>query len=336
MKKLLISSLVLLSLLSLKASAEEYSAEALLHQMNSASQQLNYELSYILVKKNTIEPLLYRHATVEDNRYAQLTYLSGQVREVIRRNDEVSYVDPGREPFTIESGSMVAPLMPMLDTDIAALSQYYDFVLMGRAREAGSASQVVRVVPKDGQRYSYLVWIDEKSKLPLRTDLVDREGEVLEQYRAISYTVSERVARHLAQLDSITLPAVLSFPKQEQTTSFWNANWIPEGFEAHSSNRYPMAVTNKVVETKMYSDGLFSFSIYVAEKDEESPANQLVRQGRRTLHSKIKNNKEITLVGDIPPSTAKKIVESIAFTQQVEIDNMTEAAKEEQPAEPSN
>ncbi|EAZ71978.1 periplasmic negative regulator of sigmaE, partial [Vibrio cholerae NCTC 8457] len=146
------------------------SAEALLYQMNEASQHLNYELSYILVKKNSIEPLLYRHARQDDQQLAHLVYLSGPVREVIRRGDEVSYIEPGVEPFTIESGNMVAPTIPMLNTDVAELSRYYDFVKVGRAREAGAACQVLRVVPKDGLRYSYVVWVDEKSHLPLRAD----------------------------------------------------------------------------------------------------------------------------------------------------------------------
>ncbi len=68
MKKFLTSSLLLFSLFGTQAFAEEESsAEALLHQMNDASQQLNYELSYILIKKNSIEPLLYRHAKSDNS-----------------------------------------------------------------------------------------------------------------------------------------------------------------------------------------------------------------------------------------------------------------------------
>lgn len=63
--------------------------------MSKASQQLNYELSYILIKKNSIEPLLYRHAHEKQQQFAHLVYLSGPVREVIRRGNEISYIEPG-------------------------------------------------------------------------------------------------------------------------------------------------------------------------------------------------------------------------------------------------
>ncbi|EOX1607783.1 sigma-E factor regulatory protein RseB [Vibrio cholerae] len=313
MKKLLISALTLFCVNSTTAFAEEESAEALLYQMNEASQHLNYELSYILVKKNSIEPLLYRHARQDDQQLAHLVYLSGPVREVIRRGDEVSYIEPGVEPFTIESGNMVAPTIPMLNTDVAELSRYYDFVKVGRAREAGAACQVLRVVPKDGLRYSYVVWVDEKSHLPLRADLLDRDGEVLEQYRTISFSVSERLAEIMAGLNKVQLPEVLKLPKGSVQETFWQVTWVPDGFQAMELNRYRMVMTERLVESQMYSDGLFNFSVYVSASDNYSLKGQLVRQGRRTLHSVVKGENEISVVGDIPPATAQRIAQSVMF-----------------------
>jgi len=313
MKKTLISALALFSLVSYSASAEEPSAEALLHQMNEASQQLNYELSYILIKKNSIEPLMYRHAKKDQLHLAHLVYLSGANREVIRRGDEISYIEPGVDPFSIASGDMVAPLIPMLNSDVDGLSEFYDFVKLGRAREAGTACQVIRIVPKDGQRYSYVLWVDERSRLPLRADLVDRDGEVLEQYRTISYAVNEKIFDAMVGLNDIQLPDVLSLPEAEKTDSFWQVTWVPEGFKSHNMNRYRMAITEQVVESQLFSDGLFSFSVYVGEKDALSLKGQLVRQGRRTLHSFVKGNLEVSVVGDIPPSTAKRIAQSVVI-----------------------
>ncbi|MDP4495244.1 sigma-E factor regulatory protein RseB [Vibrio cholerae] len=313
MKKFLISALTLFCVNSTAAFAEEEPAEALLYQMNEASQHLNYELSYILVKKNSIEPLLYRHARQNDQQLAHLVYLSGPVREVIRRGDEVSYIEPGVEPFTIESGNMVAPTIPMLNTDVAELRRYYDFVKVGRAREAGAACQVLRVVPKDGLRYSYVVWVDEKSHLPLRADLLDRDGEVLEQYRTISFSVSERLAEIMAGLNKVQLPEVLKLPKGSVQETFWQVTWVPDGFQAMELNRYRMAMTERLVESQMYSDGLFNFSVYVSASDNYSLKGQLVRQGRRTLHSVVKGENEISVVGDIPPATAQRIAQSVMF-----------------------
>ncbi|ASI89833.1 MULTISPECIES: sigma-E factor regulatory protein RseB [Vibrio] len=316
MKKFLTSSLLLFSLFGTQAFAEEESsAEALLHQMNDASQQLNYELSYILIKKNSIEPLLYRHAKSDTQQLAHLVYLSGPVREVIRRGNEVSYIEPGVDPFTIESGKMVAPLMPLLNSDVKQLSEYYDYVRVGRAREAGAPTQVFRVVPKDGLRYSYVLWVDEKSKLPLRADLLDRDGEILEQYRVISYAVNDHIATMLSSLDDVQLPAVLSLPKGNIEQTFWHVGWVPNGFQPKDLNRYRMLATEDVVESQMFTDGLFSFSVYISDRDSNSLKGQLIRQGRRTVHSIVLNDKQISVVGDIPPATAQRIAQSVTLNK---------------------
>lgn len=316
MKKILISTWLLLSLFSHLASAEDAkpSAEALLLKMSEASKTMNYELSYILVRKNSIEPLLYRHAVENQQNLAHLVYLSGPVREVIRRGDEISYIEPGIDPFSIRTGHMVAPLIPLIDSDITALSQIYDFVKIGRSREAGTACQVVRVVPKDGQRYSYVVWIDERTHLPLRADLVERNGEILEQYRTISYAVSDHIATILNGLNTVKLPDVLTLPKPEQAEANWEVNWVPNGFEANSLNRYRMSVTGNIVESQLYSDGLFNFSVYVSKIQTADSHPQVYRQGRRTLQTFIKDSREISVIGDIPPSTAKRIADSITFS----------------------
>ena len=131
----------------------------------------------------------------------------------------------------------------------------------------------------------------------------------------------------LSSLNDVRLPDVLSLPKQEPSGSLWKLNWVPAGFEPHTIHRYKIAMTQKIVESQMYSDGLFNFSVYVSEKDDWSLKDQLVRQGRRTLQTVIKGDKEITIVGDIPPSTARQIVQSVTFIKShptVETDSTTQ------------
>ncbi|OBT17347.1 sigma-E factor regulatory protein RseB [Vibrio sp. UCD-FRSSP16_10] len=320
MKKFLASACALLSLatspLALaddSALVDENSAEALIHKMSQASDTLNYEISYVLIRKSSIEPLVYRQANDNNTLFAQLMYLSGPVREVIRRGNQVSYIEPGIDPFTIVSDKMVAPLMPMLEVNPDRLTANYDFVKVGRAREAGAPSDVVRVVPKDGQRYSYIVWIDEASSLPLRADLIDRDGEILEQYRTVSYSVTDHLVPIMKGLEQATLPDVVTLPDSSVDEISWNAGWMPKGFVSKKMQSHPLLGSDRVVESQIYSDGLFQFSIYVAPEDDLSLKRQLVRQGRRTLQSAVVHKHEVIVVGDIPPTTAQRILQSVTF-----------------------
>lgn len=315
MKRILIGFIALVSFFPALASTEDTpSAEALLHLMGEASHNLNYEISYILVKKNSIEPLMYRHSHTENMTLSHLVYLSGSMREVIRRNDEISYLEQGNKPFSIQSKAIVAPIIPLLHKDVVQLKKYYDFVSLGRAREAGTPSQVIRIVSKDGTRYSYVVWVDERSHLPMRTDLVSRDGEIIEQYRVVSYTINDQISGYMhKRLGDAELPKVQSVPEPTGDSATWEVTWVPNGFQNMRFNRYRLAMNQRAVESQMYSDGLFNFSVYISEADKLSHKEQLIRQGRRSLHSYIKGDYEVSVVGDIPAITAKRIAESVVF-----------------------
>lgn len=288
----------------------------LLSQMIQATEQLDYELSYIRVRKNSIEPLRYRHAVVDGNTLGQVAYLTGPFRETIRYGDQVSYFEPGIEPFSIASQSMVVPLPSIMHTDIENLATMYDFVSLGKAREADLATDVIRVSPKDGERYSFLLWIDQKSKLLVRSDLLDRNGDLIEQYRGLSLTVSPQIAQKMEKLAKLELPAVVQMPKKEYSDLNWEVTELPEGFKPVLGNRHRVLISERPVESLLFSDGLFSFSVYLAKADRLSIRSQFVRKGSRTLHSHVMGNVEITVVGDIPPETAKKVAESVHFKKE--------------------
>ncbi len=297
-----------------RTEAKPNPAQVLLHRMEQASAQLSYELSYILIRKNSIEPIRYRHSRIDDKTYGQLLYLSGPPREVIQRGNDVSYLEPGVEPYTISNNRIAVPPLPsLLRADISHLETMYDFVSLGRAREAGVSCDVVRLSPKDGKRYAYVVWIDEKNNLLVRADLLDRDGEPIEQYRAISVVASEAVAKAMQPLVTLNLPPPIMLKAQQKMPLHWKVTDLPQGFELVYSDRHRLLMTGVPVESQMYSDGLFGFSVYIAKASDYSIAEQLVRKGRRTLHSHLVGETEITVVGDIPPSTAKAIAQSIRF-----------------------
>lgn len=104
---------------------------ALLQQMNLASQSLNYELSFISINKQGVESLRYRHARLDNRPLAQLLQMDGPRREVVQRGNEISYFEPGLEPFTLNGDYIVDSLPSLIYTDFKRLSPYYDFISVG-------------------------------------------------------------------------------------------------------------------------------------------------------------------------------------------------------------
>jgi sigma-E factor negative regulatory protein RseB len=175
---------------------------------------------------------------------------------------------------------------------------------------ADQMCEVVRIVSRDGTRYSYVVWLDVDTKLPLRIDLLDRDGETLEQFRVISFAVDEGVRNLMQGLEKANLPPSLSLPAGDKVELSWQPNWLPAGMKLISQSRRDIPSMNKTVESRLYSDGLFSFAINVTPADKSSSV-QALRTGRRTVQTEVRNNNEITVVGELPPATAKRIADSI-------------------------
>lgn len=178
---------------SVNASADT-SSGALLQQMNLASQSLNYEFSFVSINKQGVESLRYRHAKLNNRPLAQLLQLDGPRREVVLRGTEINYFEPGLDPFTLNGDYIVDSLPSLVYADFKRLSSYYDFISVGRTRIADRLCDVIRVVARDGTRYSYIAWLDAETKLPLRVDLLDRDGETLEQFRVVSFNVGNTLA----------------------------------------------------------------------------------------------------------------------------------------------
>jgi len=292
------------------APAQTSSSGALLQQMEQATQNLNYEFAYINVSRLGIESLRYRHAVVDKRVFAQLLQMDGPRREVIQRGSDISYFEPGLDPFSLPGDHIIDALPSLMFANFARLGQAYDFVPVGRSRMADQLCEVVPIVSRDGTRYSYVVWLDVDTKLPLRIDLLDRDGETLEQFRVISFAVDEGVRNLMQGLEKANLPPSLSVPAGDKVELSWQPGWIPAGMKLISQSRRAIPAMNKTVESRLYSDGLFSFAINIAPADKNSVPQQL-RTGRRTVQTVVRDNQEITVVGELPPATAKRIASAI-------------------------
>ncbi|EIX9656928.1 sigma-E factor regulatory protein RseB [Klebsiella pneumoniae] len=299
-------------LFSVNASADT-SSGALLQQMNLASQSLNYELSFVSISKQGVESLRYRHARLNNQPLAQLLQLDGPRREVVLRGTEISYFEPGLDPFTLNGDYIVDSLPSLVYSDFKRLSAAYDFISVGRTRIADRLCDVIRVVARDGTRYSFIAWLDAETKLPLRVDLLDRDGETLEQFRVVSFNVGDNVSASMETLAKANLPPQLSVPEGGDKANFnWAPTWLPQGVTEVSSSQRRLPTFDGPVESRLYSDGLFSFSININRATAAS-SDQLLRTGRRTVSTTVRDNAEITVVGELPPQTAKRISDSIKF-----------------------
>lgn len=142
---------------------KELSAETLLTDMGNAVKSLPYELSFIIDNK----PI------------AQMMQMDNSRREIIQKGNQVSYFEPVFASFSLEGAYIVDYLPSVVFANFAKLQSYYNFIKLGRTHIGDISCQVIRVIPKDNSRFSYILLINEKSKLAWRIDLLDSKNEIL-------------------------------------------------------------------------------------------------------------------------------------------------------------
>ncbi|MBL0599947.1 MucB/RseB C-terminal domain-containing protein [Aeromonas jandaei] len=311
--RILLASLLLISA---KASADDKSAEALLQQMQSAVHQQNFELSMVKARQGRLEPIRISHAVINGKEVAHLSYLDGKAIEYLQRENEFTFFENSHDPYTLKDARFPGIWSSLVSMPLSRVLQSYDPVLAGRSRVAGVVAQVVRLVPKEADKYGFMLWVDEQSHLLLRVDMVEREGNLVEQLLGVDLELQNKPAPWLVTLANSKLPPALAledaYPAPQQQLN-WQVTWLPDGFKVLSQDRHQLVTTSMPVDYMMLSDGLVDLSVYVSRVDpKQAVRQQLIRQGATSLVSFVNEvGVEITVVGEVPAETAKRIAESV-------------------------
>lgn len=306
-----ITALIFSFLVSHSVWAEEPTPRQLLNEMQQAMTRLNYEMSFVLTTPN-MTSLRYSHINHEGKNYAQLLTLDGMPQQIIQRDNVVSYFQPTYSPFSIKANHIVDSLPAIMWSNLNVLSKHYDFTYVGRNRVADKVVQTLRILPKDDFRYQYIVFIEEQSRLLLRSDILDRENNVLEQFRVVNLHQADKFEELLIALQHMGFPTFINDKTTYQTTKEifnWTPTWLPNGFEL--VNRSVETIGSERIEAELYSDGLFSFTLYRSSSILPNESRNGWWQGTRTFYSETIGENEFTFVGQLPISTAKRIVQDI-------------------------
>ncbi|MBS9422492.1 sigma-E factor regulatory protein RseB [Photorhabdus caribbeanensis] len=296
----------------LQASAQFSSAEVLLQEMRNATQSLTYELAFINLNQQAIVSVRYRHAVIDGIPIAQIMQMDGSRREVVQRGNEISYFEPGLDAFSLSGNHIIDYLPSVIFADFNQLKKYYNFIDVGRTHIGDRPCRVVRITSKDEVRYNYILLIDEETHLPLRIDLLDRDSETLEQFRVVSSTIGGGINDAMSVITRLNMPPMLVIPPSEKVIFNWKVGKLPAGFVEVSRNRRKLSNSDSL-ESIMFSDGLFSFSVNVANVNKTGKLEYPLRRGPRTIYSAIRGANEVTIIGELPLATAKRIAAGIAF-----------------------
>ncbi len=318
--------------------SQETEAEGWLRKMAEARRTQSYEGVFVYGRGDEVSSIQIQHRYQNGNEQERLVHLDGERREIMREGNRVFCLLPGKEVMELEQSLLSGPFSGFDGNQPLPSRDQYHMTLAGAERVAGFDAVKVAVTARDEYRHSYLLWLDRNSALPLKSLVLDKQGEVLERMQYTSLEVGGEIA------DSELNPELLFAGKQhsgskaealvatpDESSKRWVLSWLPEGFKKSPYQIKRVAADGMKVETAVYSDGLSAFSVFVEDLGSESLSHGVSQLGATIAYSRMEvvgdSNFMITVVGEVPLVTAQKVASSV----QLQVDSSGQS-----PAEADN
>lgn len=295
-----------------------------LQRMNDALTMRNYDGTFFHVRDGKFETLRIVHRVQDGQVMERLQSLDGSGREFVRGGAELTCYLPDQRVVLVERRPQEGPLLGNLPRFDETTAGFYDVRTTARKRLMGRTVQVVSVDPRDEFRYGYRLWIDEKTAMPLKTELCDGEGKVIEQIVFASLSLPERIPdsafqpqlatdgwRWLRQDPRRQLAAAAGLP------AAWGALRLPPGFRMTSRGQQQLPGSDAAVSHLVFSDGVASVSVFV-ERGSGAAAGFVgpSQLGSSSAYSVAVDGHQVTVVGEVPPRTVQFIASQVRTTAQ--------------------
>lgn len=151
--------LSVLMLLPLLVQAE--SVDEVMDKMTNAMKVNNYEGTFVIRQADNLQAMHVKHGIDKNGMWESLESLSGEQRQVIRKNGKVTTVFPERHLVTVSRAQKKSPFHPTLPENRDVLKKLYKLTLAGQGRVANKDTQILKVIPKDNYRYGYKFWLEK-------------------------------------------------------------------------------------------------------------------------------------------------------------------------------
>ena len=292
-----------------------------LERMNHALTSRNYVGVFTHMRGDRAETLRIIHRVRGKDVSERLLSLDGSEREFIREGNELTCYFPDKRLVLVERRSPDGPLLGALPALGNGDKLQYEIRGGERERLLGRTTRVVALHPRDEYRYGYRLWIDEETSMPLKTQLCDQSGRVIEQILFSNIDLPERIP------DSMFKPLVdasnyrwLRADRQVAATSatppaLWEAMRLPPGFRMSIQATQSLPGSKEPVAHLVFTDGVASVSVFVEPRKADSAAQQgPARVGSSSAYSTIVDGHQVTAVGEVPPNTVQFIATQVKST----------------------
>jgi sigma-E factor negative regulatory protein RseB len=300
-----------------------------LEKMNKALATRNYDGTFFHLSGGRVETMRIVHRVRAGRVTERLQSLDGSGREFVRANNELTCYLPDQHTVLVEQRQNNGPFLGSLPQFDASVSDFYRIEALPATHILGRPARVIAVNPKDQFRFGYRLWLDEKTAMPLKTQLCDPRGQVIEQIFFARLDMPENIP------DGDLAPTVRTEgmrwvrqgPSPDSASAAlgaYRASQLPPGFRLTVQGAQTLGGVSAPASHLVYSDGLATVSVFVEEQSAtapgaaaspdarpEPPAQGLARVGSGYAFSTIVQGHQVTAVGEVPAQTVEFIAHSV-------------------------
>jgi sigma-E factor negative regulatory protein RseB len=299
-----------------------------LTRMEQALQSRNYQGVFVHERSGQAQKLRIVHRSAADSVAEHILLLDGSGREFIRHGNELVCYLPDQRTVLVDNSPASGSLLAQFRSIDTGSSGQYRVRELAPTTFSGRVVRVIAVESRDRYRYGYRLWIDEKSAMPLKTQLRSARDEVIEQLWFTELSLPRQIAD--ASFAPQTDASGYQWLRHEPTTpmasnlateaSAWQAADLPPGFQMTVRALQQLPGSSSPVTHMVFSDGLASVSVFVEPRATPlggtvPSASDVTRLGSSSAYSTVVSGYRVTAIGEVPPDTVRAIASSTINTQ---------------------
>ncbi|WP_111640391.1 MucB/RseB C-terminal domain-containing protein [Marinimicrobium alkaliphilum] len=292
---------------AVSAQPETAEAKRWLGQMAQSNRELSYQGLFTYEHGIALETFKLTRWVDQGAQYERLEHLSGPEREVLRQGLAADCQSAGDQ---VRHGRLT-----LSDGQVADLGEYYYLDMAGQERVAGRSTRQVQIIPRDTYRYGYLLDVDEDTGLLLRSLLIDEQRRVLERFQFVDIQLAPAQAEIRLEPRAQLFRQANAHPSPCNPTALtqpdgWHLDWLPPGFVFSGQQ-----TVQDDTEMLMYTDGLSTFSVFLAPADGDRAIEGRAQRGATNAYmgqvAAGERRFRVTVVGEVPVQTAEQVANGI-------------------------
>lgn len=313
-----------------------------LRRLGPAMNMTSYRGVFVYGRGQQVHSMQVAHRYSGSMVEERLVIQDGGSGEIVRRGMEVVCVLPAQDTVTLDAIIPSGPLADSFSDQLLPATRWYQAEMLGEGRVAGYAVVKIALNANDPYRYSYRLWLEKDTGLLVKSQTRNADDQILEYFQFTSLDITDDIVDSELQITTAdkNKTSTMSLEPSNSVTELvtrlqgWSLDWVPAGFEPAAT---PRSDKRQVIA---FSDGLAAFSVFVEDIASLDMPTGASRIGATTVYLRpVQSDGRqvlISVVGEVPPITARKVAESVRFdsaaVDSANVDSATASLIEHQGA----